>query len=178
MGKRAPQFERMPRDYYPTPRAGVLPLLPHLPPRSTFIEPCAAGGKLIDHLEEFGHRCIFACDVAPLRPDVHAMSAFSLRFILADFFITNPPWKWDVLEPMALHLSSSKPTWLLLPADLMHNVRSARLMDRCALVVPIGRLKWIEGTEHSGMDNCCWYLFDFRHGGGPKFMPRVKCAQE
>lgn len=173
MSKRAPGFEKMPRDHYATPREGALPLLPYLPPRSTFIEPCAAAGKLIDHLEAAQHRCIFACDIHPLRDDVHAMSAFSIRYILADFFITNPPWTWGVLEPMAFHLSQAKPTWLLLPADLMHNVRSARLMDRCALVVPVGRLKWIEGSEHAGMDNVCWYRFEGQHTGGPKFMPRM-----
>ena len=173
MGKRSDGFEKRPRDEYQTPREGVLPLLPYLPPRSTFVEPCAAGGRLIDHLEEAGHRCIFACDIHPLRDDVHAMSAFSLRYIFADFFITNPPWSWDVLEPLAFHLSNSKPTWLLLPADLMCNVRSARLMDRCALVVPVGRVKWIEGSEHSGKENCAWMRFEGQHKGGPKFMPRM-----
>jgi len=40
MGKRS-DFERVERDFYPTPEAAVLPLLPHLPDSYfTFIEPC------------------------------------------------------------------------------------------------------------------------------------------
>ena len=173
VSKRAQQFEKAPRDLYPTPREGVLPLVPYLPAGCTFVEPCAAAGQLVDHLEAHGMRCVFASDIAPGRDDVHALSAFSLRYILADFFITNPPWTWEVLELMAFHLSNSKPTWLLLPSDMLCNVRSARLVDRCALVVPVGRLKWIEGSEHSGVDNCAWMRFEGQHKGGPKFMPRL-----
>ena len=38
MGKRS-DFERIPRDYYPTPYSAVEPLLPHLPENFTFAEP-------------------------------------------------------------------------------------------------------------------------------------------
>ena len=47
MGKRS-DFDRIPRDYYPTPKAAVGPLLPHLLPATLFIEPCAGEGHLID----------------------------------------------------------------------------------------------------------------------------------
>ena len=39
MGKRS-SFERRERDFYPTPRAAVLPLIPHLRGIRTFAEPC------------------------------------------------------------------------------------------------------------------------------------------
>ena len=58
MGKRS-SFERRQADFYPTPRAAVVPLIPYLR-RSirNFAEPCAGDGALVRHLEEFGLRCV------------------------------------------------------------------------------------------------------------------------
>ena len=33
----------------------------------------------------------------------------------------------------------------------------------------IGRVKWIEGSKHTGKDNRAWYRFDVRHKAGPVF---------
>jgi len=30
----------------------------------------------------------------------------------------------------------------------------------CAMIVAIGRVKWIEDSDTSGKDNACWYLFN------------------
>lgn len=68
MGKRS-NFERLPRDFYPTPLAAVVPLLPHLD-YSHFVEPCAGNGALIDHLRDAGFHCVAACDIHPKRHDV------------------------------------------------------------------------------------------------------------
>ena len=51
MGKRS-DFERVPRDYYPTPIEAVRPLIPHLPKTGLFAEPCAGDGRLIRHIEQ------------------------------------------------------------------------------------------------------------------------------
>ena len=51
MGKRS-EFERIPRDYYPTPYSAVQPLLPHLPDRFEFAEPCAGDMRLIEHFAD------------------------------------------------------------------------------------------------------------------------------
>ena len=56
MGKRS-SFERRPGDFYPTPRAAVLPLIPRLRGVRTFAEPCCGDGTLVRHLESFGLRC-------------------------------------------------------------------------------------------------------------------------
>ena len=53
MGKRC-DFERKPRDFYPTPFAAVEPLVKHLTQGFTFAEPCAGDGQLCRHLEYFG----------------------------------------------------------------------------------------------------------------------------
>ena len=53
MGKRS-NFERREADFYPTPRAAVLPLIPYLRGIRSFAEPCAGDGALVRHLEGFG----------------------------------------------------------------------------------------------------------------------------
>ena len=51
MGKRS-NFERIERDFYPTPFEAVEPLIPHLPDKFTFAEPCAGDGSLTRHLSD------------------------------------------------------------------------------------------------------------------------------
>ena len=51
MGKRS-DFERVERDFYPTPIEAVRPLVPHLPKTGLFAEPCAGDGRLIRHIEQ------------------------------------------------------------------------------------------------------------------------------
>ena len=64
MGKRS-NFERREADFYPTPRAAVVPLVPHLRRGGirTFAEPCAGDGALVRHLESFGLRCVYSGDI-------------------------------------------------------------------------------------------------------------------
>ena len=63
MGKRS-NFERIPRDFYPTPDAAVPPLIPYLRGVRTFAEPCCGDGALVRHLESFGLRCVYPGDIA------------------------------------------------------------------------------------------------------------------
>ena len=79
MGKRS-DFERVPRDYYPTPYQAVLPLVEHLPELYTFTEPCAGDGRLIDHLEKHGGTCTQAYDVEPRNDRVIERDAMYLTF--------------------------------------------------------------------------------------------------
>jgi hypothetical protein len=160
MTKRAPQFERRPRDFYPTPRAAVEPLLAHLEPRTRFVEPCAGDGRLIDYLAEAGHSCAEAWDVEPRRQDIAFGDATVGRCDEADCYITNPPWDRRVLHPIILNLSAHRPTWLLFDADWMHTRQSAELMRLCRKIVSVGRVKWIEDSPFTGKDNAAWYLFD------------------
>ncbi len=64
MGKRS-NFERREADFYPTPRAAVVPLIPYLRGRGirAFAEPCAGDGALVQHLKGFGLRCVYAGDI-------------------------------------------------------------------------------------------------------------------
>jgi hypothetical protein len=166
MSKRAPQFERRERDFYPTPQAAVLPLLPHLASATRFIEPCAGTGDLVQHLEAGGLVCVGAYDIermSDLKYFVETKDARSHSYPntwRADCFITNPPWSRDALHPIILNLSTQLPTWLLFDADWMHTRQAAPFMPLLRKVVSVGRLKWIPDSPFTGKDNCAWYLFD------------------
>lgn len=177
MGKRTnkPHTEaQRDRDLWPTPDAAMAPLLPHLKRGASFVEPCAGAGHMVDYFESAGHPCVLACDVHPLRADIWRLPATSVGAIRADLFITNPPWRWEWLEPIAFRLSDLLPTWLLLNADLAHNLQAQDLMRRCDLIVPIGRVKWIEGSKFSGgYENAAWYRFVYGHDAGPRLARRM-----
>lgn len=163
MGKRS-DFQRVPRDFYPTPAEAVVPLLRHLAPRTQFVEPCAGNGALIDHLEAAGHRCGAAYDIEPRRDGIVQLDALTLnRFALGlawEVIITNPPWDRKVLHPLIEHLSDLGPTWLLFDADWSHTRQAAPFMPRLRRIVSVGRVKWIPDSPFTGKDNCAWHLFD------------------
>lgn len=168
MGKRDnDKFERNKRDYYATiDPAAVNALIDHLPLPVDFIEPCAGAGDLIKELvKHHGVYCQGAWDIEPsgamvAKIDCLSVPADALSNSLS-CFITNPPFSWDMLKPILDHLPTLKPTWLLLPADYMHNVRMGPYMSRCSRVVSIGRLYWMP-NKVKGVDNYCWYKFEDR----------------
>lgn len=172
MSKRAPQFERRERDFYPTPREAVLPLLPHIDRRALFIEPCAGDGTLADCLMDHGRRCMMMSDIAPRRNDIVSVDALTVDWIAAPMFITNPPWAREVLHPLIERLSGFAPTWLLFDADWMHTRQAAPYLPYCRKIVSVGRVKWIPDSPFTGKDNCAWYLFDQQASGGAVFIGR------
>jgi len=87
MGKRS-NFERREADFYPTPRAAVVPLIPYLRGIKTFAEPCAGDGDLVRHLEEFGLECVYSGDIRDGQ-DALALADYGD----ADVIISNPPWQ-------------------------------------------------------------------------------------
>lgn len=174
MGKRS-DFERRPQDRYYTPREGVKPLLPFLPRRTIFAEPCAGDGRLARHLEEAGHNCSQMTDIDPAHPDIAQGNAmdFWIADATTDMIITNPPWSRPILHDLIQYLPSLRPTWLLFDADWMHTRQSRDHIKTCEKIVSIGRLKWIEGSKSVGKDNCCWYFFPGGHTEGPRFYGRT-----
>jgi len=174
MGKRSDgDFKRKARDYYKTPRAAVLPLIPYLKHGARFVEPCAGNGQLIDLLKEAGLKCARAWDIRPMRDDIDKRNALDMHVGNVDLFITNPPWDRKLLHPMIEHFSKQAPTWLLFDADWMHTVQSAELIKHCKVIISVGRIKWIPKSSSVGKDNCAWYLFDWKHKTGPKFIGRT-----
>ena len=177
MGKRS-NFERNPRDYYPTPLSAVLPLMPHLEYGCSFIEPCAGNFALAGHLESYGMSCVQAFDIHPMDGNVYnvyeddALGDWT-ESDSADYIITNPPWDVKILHPMIERFSALRPTWLLFGADWMHTQQSRQFLHLLDKVVSVGRVKWIPDSKSTGMDNAAWYLFDANHSGPTEFVGRV-----
>jgi hypothetical protein len=159
MGKRS-DFERRPRDFYPTPVEAVAPLLPHLLSGATFVEPCAGNGALIEHLQAHGLKCVNAFDVEPQREDIDKADARDILFCRGQYYITNPPWARGILHELIAHLSDQAPTWLLFDADWVHTRQAAPYLNRLRRIVAVGRVKWIADSPFTGKDNCAWHLFD------------------
>lgn len=158
-------FERSKNEFYPTPLKAIEPLLPHLPPNINYCEPCAGAKDLVNNLKILRPdiNCTFACDIDPRADGIVQKSAITINkndIEDIDYFITNPPFKWDMFEPLTEHLISLRPTWLLIPSDYMHNKRMGSLMKRCEKVVSVGRVKWFSDSNATSTDNFCWYLFN------------------
>jgi hypothetical protein len=163
MGKRS-NFDRREADFYPTPRAAVVPLIPHLRGVRTFAEPCAGDGDLVRHLESFGLRCVWQGDI---RTGQDAL-AFD-HYGGANANITNPPHARKLMHRIIPHFQRIAPTWLLLDSDWAQTKQAAPFLPACSDIVAIGRVKWIPGSKHTGKDNFAWYRFDANHTAGPVF---------
>jgi hypothetical protein len=176
MGKRS-NFERNPRDFYPTPKEAVAPLIPHLEILSgvlSFVEPCAGNGALFRHIGLLSRRNVAAkCfDIEPNGLFIEQKDALTLteddiqpegdtaKWINRyKWIITNPPWDRKILHPMIEHFRQLRPTWLLIDADWMFTKQARPYLKYCSKIVNIGRVKWIPDSKYTGKDNCCWYLF-------------------
>ncbi len=161
MGKRS-NFPRVEKDLYRTidPKAAAI-LSAHLPKETTFVEPCAGHGDLIEALETHGHQCLAAYDISP-QMEAGTLNALDLTLQHckgADCIITNPPWSRPNLHQLLQHLPKVLPCWLLFDADWAHTKQSRMFMPYCSDIVPIGRLQWIPNTKMKGKDNCAWYRF-------------------
>lgn len=177
MGKIS-NYERRPRDFYKTPEKAVLPLIGHLPSGFSFCEPCAGDGQLVNLLEKhFNAMCFLALDVEPqvdwvLRGDANHINAESVE--VCSLIVTNPPFRWDWLKPLMDTWINLKPTVLLLPADFAHNQRFAPYLSVCERIVSVGRVKWIEDSKASGVENYSWYMFDKNNTKPTNFYGRTK----
>ena len=161
MGKRS-NFTRREADFYQTPRAAVVPLIPHLRGIRSFAEPCAGDGALVRHLESFSLRCVYAGDIS------RGQDALALdHYGAADAIITNPPYTRELMHRLIAHFQAIAPTWLLIDFDWSATKQAAEYLSYCSDIVVLARLKWFEGSKDSGKDNHAWYRFDSRHSGGP-----------
>lgn len=153
MGKRS-NFKRMKNDFYPTPFECVDYVNVHLASGTTFIEPCVGDGRLVAHLETLGHRCVGSFDLP-----VDAMTT-QYDTTGAEYFITNPPWTRSILHPIIDNLRKQLPTWLLFDASWAFTKQAYPYLMFCSRIVTVGRVKWIEGSKHTGKDDCAWYCFE------------------
>lgn len=178
MGKYFKEKNHRPRDYWPTvdPDA-ISPDFRSIVKGKTFAEPCYGGGHLVDLLSPWA-KCEWKSDLEPQVEGVRQLDA--LKITEKDLYncaliITNPPYSWDMLQPLLEHLPTLRPTWFLLPADFMHNKRSSPYMGICPRVLALRRLYWITEPDVKpikGKDNYCWYQFYARYRGHTTFYPR------
>lgn len=181
MGKRS-DFPRRKEDAYDTPLKAVIPLLAHLDPGTVFIEPCAGKGDLVTHFESNGHVCIWKSDIAP-RPakwPIEKRDALKLSIIGRGenripkaVCITNPPWTRAILHPLIFHFYWQMPTWLLFDAGWMHTDQALPYLPLLRKTVSVGRIKWIEDSEHQAKDDAQWHLFAPPEGAEPRFYGRI-----
>lgn len=172
MGKRS-NFDRVERDFYPTPREAVIPLIPHLQSISAFCEPCAGDGALIQHLEGMARlRCVEAYDIEPKVMGIKKLDVLAGDLPIGLPFITNPPWDRKILHPLIDRLAGIAPTRLFFDADWMHTKQSAPFMPWLCKIVSVGRVKWIPDSKMTGKDNCAWYLFDKNNSSKTTFYGR------
>lgn len=160
MGKRS-NFQRIERDFYPTPEAAVLPLIPHLEPATRFIEPCAGDGRLVRHLEKHGHFCLDASDIEPQHDSVRHADALTQIWphpAGSAVVVTNPPWDRKLLHPLMEHWRAQMPTWLLHDANWLFTKQAGPFLPYIRKVVAVGRVKWIEGSKMTGKDDSVWTL--------------------
>ena len=161
MGKRTKQdFQRRERDFYGTVDPdSVKPLIPFIK-GLRIAEVCAGNGDLTDLLEP-DCRVVWESDLDPQNKHILQKNAIFLHkgdLQDCDLIVTNPPYLWEMLKPLLDHLPALKPTWLLLPADCMHNKRMGPYMLKCSKIVSIGRLYWVE-NKVKGTDNMAWFKF-------------------
>lgn len=168
MGKRS-NFERRERDFYPTPKEAVIPLLPHwiniIPGVISFVEPCAGDLTLTNNIITLSRRNVdaFCFDIKPRAKFVIRKDALTLTKKEVegyDYIVTNPPWDRKILHPMIDHFRNLRPTWLLFDADWMHTKQASPYLKFCSKIVSVGRVKWIPDSKTTGKDNCAWYLFN------------------
>jgi hypothetical protein len=165
MGKREEvKKPKKDRDFYATidPDA-VTPLIPYIR-GCAYAEPFYGDGDLEDLLMDTA-TCNWRSDIRETVESSKVMPATDITEADVgdlDCFISNPPFTRSVLLPCLEHLSSLLPTWLLLPADVIHNKYMAPYMKKCSRVLSVGRLCWFpdeDGRMVKGVDNYVWAKF-------------------
>ena len=168
-------LERRERDYYATPKEPVVPLREAMGDEQfRYWEPCCADGQLISHIAELFSKssCVKKTDL--VTPIGEVQDVFTITREQADdfeikYFITNPPWlntprSGYQLFRLIKHLSSIRPTILLLNANLCWNKGSWKNklapMPFCNWVKPTSRIKWIPDSPYAGKEDCAWMQFD------------------
>ena len=115
-------------------------------------------GDLIRHLESFGLRCAYSGDIRS------GQDALGLdHYGAADAIITNPPYTRDLMHRLIEHFQAHRADLAVTGLGLGVNQAGAPYLSCCSDIVAIGRVKWIEGSKHTGKDN--HFRFGVRHRG-------------
>ena len=162
-----PALRDVAADFYPTPRAAVLPLIPYLRAGSGPLPSRAAGdGDLVRHLELFGLRCVYAGDIGTGQDALALDSITAAPTRSSRIRLLRDPRTLMHTSDRALpaHRADAGCCWT---TDWPSTQQAAPFLAHCSDIVAIGRVKWIEGSKHTGKDNYAWYRFDSRHTSRP-----------
>ena len=161
MSKRTPRQINTAHDFVETPEEAVLPLVPQLAVGTAFYEPCVGNGALVRALEKNAMAiCVGSSDIRGCANLVNATHLTDYHIHDADCFITNPPWRAELLHPIIENLVPLRPTWLLLYSDWLFTRQAVPYQPWIRTVVTMPRVIWISGTKNGGYANCCWVLFE------------------
>lgn len=157
MGKRS-KFERVERDFYPTPRKAVIPLVSHLPNDFTFAEPCVGKYDLVNHLQDLipYSACGYASDIDQ-GDDALNLTEEDVKY--CDYIITNPPWTRSILHPLIDRCRGLRPSRSNHVGGWAFTKQAIPYLKYCSDIVVVGRVKWIPDSKFAGKDDCAWYKF-------------------
>ena len=168
MSKRSPGLPQRPNGFWATPISATAPLVPWLPRRAAYGEPCAGDGAIVAGLADLwpGGRCVWQSDLAPQADGIEALRVDQITEACAGhvgLWVTNPPWpkigqRGDPALSIISHLATIAPVWALLPWDFAANDYFGRIAKSCSDIVPIGRVSWM-GNGQPGKDNAAWFRF-------------------
>lgn len=185
MGKRS-NFELKKHGQYYTPESAIAPLIKHLPTPLRYIEPCAGNGAIARYLAPYDIRCTAAFDIEPgLASGINIVKRDATLLMPADIppytthAVTNPPWPKRGDQRVTLRiirrmLELDLTAVMLLPASFMHVQYAGQLLrDHCTRIISVGRVKWVEGSPYTSLDDACWYIFrPEQNRRAPRFYPR------
>lgn len=168
MSKRS-TFEKIPKDFYATidPKA-VAPMAEKFKGLK-YASPCYGNGDLEDRLMDIA-TCVWRSDIRETVGCSKVLNGLDINkedVKDADVVIENPPFSKNVLLPLIEHWVTLKPTWLLLPWDILQNKYMRPYVGIMQEAVPIGRLYWMPNKVR-GTDNYAFILFEDRGSQGDK----------
>jgi hypothetical protein len=172
MGKHETSYERVDRDWYPTPTHGTKALLAHIDIAGLHIhEPAAGGGHMSEPLKAAGAN-VFSSDIVdrgyPLEALFDYTAPHPAGLPLFDGTITNPPFGpratlADAFIRTALCNLSNGFCAFLLPTDFDSAKTRAPLFDSeqfAGKIVLRKRCKWFDTPgSASPKENHAWYLW-------------------
>jgi hypothetical protein len=112
--------------------------------------------------------CVYQGDIATGQ-DALAMTDYGSP----DAIVTNPPYDTDndrkLMHDLIVHFMHIAPSWILTHHDWAANKHAQPYLRHCTDIVAIRRVRWIKGSPSGGMENFCWYRFEYGHDSGPIF---------
>lgn len=156
-------YDRSARDLYSTPDKYISWLFMHWLPSVTMIyEPCAG--------EHYMSRQIEACGFDVVCTDIETGQDYLKNPHHWPCIITNPPYGRSLGPKIVRHaIAHTDQCAFLLPfdwdaANKRHDLFSVESSFHMKITCN-QRLKWIEGSESSGMHNYAWFVWDIKSKG-------------